>query len=48
MDGVSRNIVCFLEYILYEAVSGLDNSLTLSARLREGVFSIRSLPTHFL
>src|SRR5437763_16773865 len=48
VDGVPRNFVHRLEYILSEAVSGLERSSTSSTHLLANVSSIRSLYTHLL
>jgi hypothetical protein len=48
VDGVPRNFVHRLKYILSEAVSGLKGSSTSSTRLPANVSSIRSLQTHLL
>jgi hypothetical protein len=48
VDGVPRNFVHRLEYILSEAESGLERSSTSSTHLPANVSSIRSLHTHLL
>jgi hypothetical protein len=48
MDGVPRNFVHRIGYILSEAESGLERSSTSSTRLPAKVSSIRSLHTHLL